>query len=125
MPINCDICYIAVRINCSSNSGGQKQGTGTIIKDSGRYFVMTAAHCIIGKDNKRYQRNDIRISMILGKDNEIELDVDDVVEFDVEDEKTGLLLKFRNLRLISNTRELDVAIMQLITLWNYSFLWFY
>lgn len=95
MAINCDICYIAVRINCSSNSGGQKQGTGTIIKDSGRYFVMTAAHCIIGKDNKRYQRNDIRISMILGKDNEIELDVDDVVEFDVEDEKDWALIEIQ------------------------------
>lgn len=95
MKILDDIRYIAVRINCSSNSGGQKQGTGTIIKDSGRYFVMTAAHCIIGNDKQKYQRNDIGISIILGKDNEIELDVDDVVEYEDEDEKDWALIEIK------------------------------
>ena len=95
MTILDDIRYIAVRINCSSDAGGQKQGSGTIIKDSGRYFVMTAAHCIIGKDKKRYQQDDIRISIILGKDNEIELDVDDVVEFEDEDEKDWALIEIK------------------------------
>lgn len=90
-----DIRYIAVRINCSSDAGGQKQGSGTIIKDSGRYFVMTAAHCIIGKDKKRFQRDNIKISIILGKDNEIELDIDDIVEFEDEDEKDWTLIEIK------------------------------
>lgn len=54
---------------------------------------MTAAHCVIGKDKQRFQRNDIRISIILGKDNEIKLDVDDVVEFEDEDEKDWALIE--------------------------------
>ena len=95
MTILDDIRYIAVRIKCSSHSGGQKQGSGTIIKHSGRYFVMTAAHCIIGKDKKRYQRDDIRISIILGKDNEIELEVDEVVELEDEDEKDWALIEIK------------------------------
>jgi len=95
MTILNDIRYIAVRITCSSATGGEKQGSGTIIKDCGRYFVMTAAHCVKGNDKQRYQRNDIRISIILGKDNEIELDVDDVVEFEDEDEKDWALIEIK------------------------------
>lgn len=95
MAIHDDIRYIAVRINCVSDAGEQKQGTGTIIKDSSRYFVMTAAHCLKGKDHQRFQRSNIKISIILSKDSVIELEVDDVVEFEEEDKKDWALIEIK------------------------------
>lgn len=93
MAILDDIRFIAVRINCSSDSGGQNQGTGTIIMDSGRYYVMTAAHCLIGTDKQRYDRSNISISIILGKDNVIALEIVDVVDYKDEDDKDWALIE--------------------------------
>ena len=93
MAILDDIRFVAVRINCNSASGGQKQGTGTIIMDSGRYFVMTAAHCLIGKDKKRFSLSDISISIILDKDNVIALDIVNVEDFKEEDNVDWTLIE--------------------------------
>ena len=95
MTILDDIRYVAVRINCSSENGGEKQGTGTLIKDGGRCFVMTAAHCLKGKDKRKFDRQDIRISIVLGKDDEVAIEVVDVVEYCDEENKDWALVEVK------------------------------
>lgn len=90
-----DIRYIAVRINCSSPQGGNKQGSGTIIKDGERYYVMTAAHCLTGKDKKKYEKDNIQINIVIDKNTLIALDVCDVAEYVPDEDKDWALIEVK------------------------------
>ena len=52
---------ISVRINCCNDEHGNVTGTGTIIKDEGTFYVLTAAHCLEAEDDYRYLDNEITI----------------------------------------------------------------
>lgn len=53
-----DFCCFSVKIQCGNSDNG---GTGTIISDGNRYYVMTAAHCVSKGQNEFYQPEDITL----------------------------------------------------------------
>ena len=59
-----DLLKLSVKIQCVDNEGNIKvRGSGTVISDGRKYYVMTAGHCIKNvADNSFYEPQNIKIT---------------------------------------------------------------
>lgn len=59
-----DLLKLSVKIQCADNEGNIKvRGSGTVISDGRKYYVMTAGHCIKNvADNSFYEPQNIKIT---------------------------------------------------------------
>lgn len=88
-----ELPYFCVRIRGNNDDNVAGQGSGTLIEDHGRYYVMTAAHCLCDKDNNRFEIACLELNLVLAKDEAYTLTVISVVEFNSADDVDWALVE--------------------------------
>lgn len=88
-----ELPYFCVRIRGYNDGNVADQGSGTLIEDYGRYYVMTAAHCLCDKDKNRFEIACLELNLVFAKDETYTLTVISVVEFNQADDVDWALVE--------------------------------
>lgn len=87
------LSMITVKISCYNHTYGEVIGTGTIFKDKGCFFVLTAAHCLAVKEKDyKFLNEEIKIESIWG-DTSTTYNILERIAEDFDEKKDFAILK--------------------------------